>query len=91
MAFSANITATLNIGDDTYDISLAIPNGAPTPANPYTFTVEQTPKTGSPVTLLDLSVGDSTNYSLELTPPPAILQQTGVVETLTIKVADSSQ
>jgi hypothetical protein len=90
MAFSANIIAKLKVGTDIYEIELAIPDGPPTKDAPYTFTVTQTPEGGGTgVEMLDLSVGNSTNYSLKLTPPPSILAETGVVEDLKISVASS--
>ena len=90
MGFSANIIAKLKVGTDIYEINLAIPDGPPTKEAPYTFTVTQTPAGGGEgVEMLDLSVGNETNYSLTLTPPPSVLAETGVVENLSISVASS--
>jgi hypothetical protein len=90
MALEANIVAKLKVGTDTYDISLNIPSGTPTPAAPYAFNVTQEGATPAEnVKLLDVLIGDATHFHVAIAPPQSVLSLTGAVEDLTIQVDEN--
>ncbi len=74
----AAISVSLKVGEDHYNVELAIPSGTPTNDNPYTFSV----KDKSQANMLEVAIGGKGNYFVNVAPPkslmPAAIEQLGL-------------
>ncbi len=90
MGVEAEIIVKLKLGDDTYDVNLAIPSGPPSAENLYKFNVAaKTAEAATSSDLLTVVVGGSEMFYVKVSPPQLVLDMTdGIVEDLEVVVND---